>query len=125
MFCISQMDVCIGSEHTNVWEHEHTIFFPTLLFACLSPHSRLAILVLLLTLSNLGTSFAAAYLAKDTSINDKEELVHANSKQTVSTQTTTAHYGVKSLPQENGEDGRRMQEDDCFLDNENGVEVTV
>ena len=54
----------------------------------MSPHSRLAILVLLLTLSNLGTSFAAAYLAKDTSINDKEELVHANSKQTVSTQTT-------------------------------------
>lgn len=120
MFCISQMDVCIGSEHTNVWEH--LISFPTLR---ISPDSRLAILVLLLTLSNLGTSFAAAYLAKDTSINDKEELVHANSKQTVSTQTTTAHYGVKSLPQENGEDGRRMQEDDCFLDNENGVEVTV
>ena len=114
------MWVYIGSEHTNVCEH--LISFPTLL---MSPHSRLVILVLLLTLSNLGTSFAAAYLAKDTSINDKEELVHANSKQTVSTQTTAAHYGVESLPQEDGEDGRRMQEDSCFsYVDEDGIEVT-
>jgi len=84
----------------------------------------LAVIVFLLTLSNLGTSFAAAYLAKDTSINDKEELVHANSKQTVSTQTTTAHYGVESLPQEDGEGGRRMQEGSCYDYMENGVKVT-
>lgn len=48
----------------------------------------LAIFVVLLTLSNLGTSFAAAYLAKDTTTNDNNELVDTTSNEAVSTQTT-------------------------------------
>merc|ERR1712127_608284 len=57
----------------------------------------LSILVLLLTLSNLGTSFAAAYIAKDTTINDKEELVSSNTKKALSTQSTSTQYNVEAL----------------------------
>jgi hypothetical protein len=62
--------------------------------------------VVVLALSNLGTSFAAAYLAKDTTTNDKDELTRKASGETVSTQTTTD----ESIEIENaveGADGRR------------------
>jgi len=54
----------------------------------------LSVLVVLLTLSNLGTSFAAAYLAKDTSVNDKDVLVNSHTKKALSTQTTSNQYGA-------------------------------
>lgn len=47
----------------------------------------LGIFVILLTICNLGTSIAAAYLAKDTTINDKNELVDMNTGEAVSTQS--------------------------------------
>ena len=55
----------------------------------------LSVVVFLLTLSNLGTSFAAAYLAKDTSVNDKDVLVNSHTKKALSTQTTSAQYGAE------------------------------
>lgn len=66
----------------------------------------LAALVFLLTLANLGTSFAAAYLAKDTTVNNKGALVNSNSKEKVSTQVTGDLFEVKRGA--TGEDGRRM-----------------
>ena len=69
---------------------------------------RLSILVLLLTLSNLGTSFAAAYIAKDTTINDKEELVSSNTKKALSTQSTSTQYNVEALPMEEDSKIRRL-----------------
>lgn len=66
----------------------------------------LAVMVFLLTLSNLGTSFAAAYLAKDTTVNEKQELVNSDTKDSVSTQTTSKKYSVGPLPE--GEAGRRL-----------------
>ena len=55
----------------------------------------LSVLVVLLTLSNLGTSFAAAYLAKDTSVNEKDVLVNSHTKKALSTQTTSEQYGAE------------------------------
>jgi len=48
----------------------------------------LSAFVVLLALSNLGTSLAAAYLAKDTTTNDKDQLVNTNNGQALGTQTT-------------------------------------
>jgi len=50
--------------------------------------------VVLLALSNLGTSFAAAYLAKDTSTNKNDQLVNSDTDQAVSTQTTADEVEV-------------------------------
>ena len=50
--------------------------------------------VVLLTLSNLGTSIAAAYLAKDTTTNDKDELVNSKTGEAVATQTTSDVFKV-------------------------------
>ena len=77
-------------------------------------YARLSILVLLLTLSNLGTSFAAAYLAKDTTVNDKEELVSSDTKTALSTQATAAKFGVEPLPEEEEQAARRLG---CMTDN--------
>eukprot|EP00956_Cyclotella_meneghiniana_P004534 scaffold5584_cov76-Cyclotella_meneghiniana.AAC.4 len=45
--------------------------------------------VVLLTLSNLGTSFAAAYLAKDMTTNDNNDLVDTRTNEAISTQSTS------------------------------------
>lgn len=45
-------------------------------------------LVVILAISNLGTSFAAAHLAKDTTANSNEQLTHKSTGETLSTQTT-------------------------------------
>ena len=79
-------------------------------------YARLSILVLLLTLSNLGTSFAAAYLAKDTTVNDKEELVSSDTKTALSTQATAAKFGVEPLPEEEQHAARRL---DCITTDNN------
>lgn len=86
-----------------------------------SPHSRLAILVLLLTLSNLGTSFAAAYLAKDTTVNEKQELVDSDTKETLSTQTTAKKYGVQALPDQEEQEvfERRLE---CIESNDGNID---
>eukprot|EP00804_Cyclotella_cryptica_P010156 CCRYP_020791-RA/>CCRYP_020791-RA protein AED:0.18 eAED:0.18 QI:195/1/1/1/1/1/3/1680/327 len=49
----------------------------------------LIVFVVLLALTNLGTSFAAAYLAKDTTTNGNNELVDTKLNEAVSTQTTS------------------------------------
>jgi len=55
------------------------------------PRQRCSLLaiVALLAVSNLGTSFAAAYLAKDTSTSENFELTDRKTKEALSTQTTT------------------------------------
>mmetsp|Transcript_40138 Transcript_40138/g.85459 ORF Transcript_40138/g.85459 Transcript_40138/m.85459 type:complete len:227 (+) Transcript_40138:1-681(+) len=45
-------------------------------------------LVVLLALSNLGTSFAAAHLAKDTTTNEEDELVSKSTNEALSAQST-------------------------------------
>jgi hypothetical protein len=65
----------------------------------------LAVFVALLTLSNLGTSFAAAYLAKDTATNDTV-LVDAKSNEAVSTQTTADNFDYTRAY--DGTEGRRL-----------------
>lgn len=63
----------------------------------------LAVFVVLLTLSNLGTSFAAAYLAKDTTINHKNDLVDTTTNEAVSTQTTSDAFDYsRAFEYENG-----------------------
>lgn len=53
-------------------------------------HSNsLVVIVAVLALSNLGTSFAAAYLAKDTSTSENAELTDKKTSESISTQTTT------------------------------------
>lgn len=52
----------------------------------------LTVFVVLLALSNLGTSFAAAYLAKDTTTNDLDELINTKTNSAVSTQTTSDQF---------------------------------
>ena len=49
----------------------------------------LLVFVVLLTLSNLGTSFAAAYLAKDMTTNDNNDLVDTRTNEAISTQSTS------------------------------------
>lgn len=63
----------------------------------------LAVFVVLLTLSNLGTSFAAAYLAKDTTTNDNNELVDTTTNEAVSTQSTSDAFDYsRAYEYENG-----------------------
>ena len=81
----------------------------------------LSVVVFLLTLSNLGTSFAAAYLAKDTSVNDKDVLVNSHTKKALSTQTTSAQYGVdRDLDVQDVEDGDPKIAFQTFVDNKRG-----
>lgn len=81
----------------------------------------LAAVVVLLTLSNLGTSFAAAYLAKDTTVSDKEELVNSKTNEALGTQSMALHIPVEGgLPEDQVDDeeeevARRMANDvDCI-----------
>lgn len=62
-------------------------------------------LVFLLALSNLGTSFAAARLAKDTSTNDNEELTHKSTNEALSTQSTVESFEIArtTIDSETGE----------------------
>jgi len=81
----------------------------------------LSVLVVLLTLSNLGTSFAAAYLAKDTSVNDKDVLVNSHTKKALSTQTTSAQYGAeRDLKVSDVEEGDPKIAFQTFVDNKRG-----
>jgi len=69
----------------------------------------LAAIVLLLTLSNLGTSFAAAYLAKDTSVSDKEELVNSKTNEALGTQSVVFHVPVEGgLPEDQVDEGNEI-----------------
>ena len=51
--------------------------------------------VVLLALSNLGTSLAAAYLAKDTTTNESAELVDTNTREIISTQSASDSFQIK------------------------------
>lgn len=52
----------------------------------------LGIFVILLTICNLGTSIAAAYLARETTINDKNELIDVDTGEAVSTQSMSDEF---------------------------------
>lgn len=74
--------------------------------------------VVVLALSNLGTSFAAAYLAKDTTTNDRDELIIKSNNEAVSTQSATdGSIEIKSAVE--GADGRRRL---CDPSDENDAE---
>lgn len=91
----------------------------------------LSALVFLLTLSNLGTSFAAAYLAKDTTVNAKGELVNSNSKGKISTQSTNDQFTVlQAAVDETGDrrlrfcdSGRGRNNDLCEVDSYMYVDI--
>ena len=51
--------------------------------------ASLLVLVIILAISNLGTSFAAASLSKDTSISSNAELADKHTQEALSTQTST------------------------------------
>ena len=53
---------------------------------------RLLVFVVILALSNLGTSFASAILAKDTTTNDNNELVNKKNGEAVATDQAIARY---------------------------------
>ena len=85
----------------------------------------LGIFVILLTICNLGTSIAAAYLAKETTINDKNELIDMDTGEAVSTQTMTEDFNyVRAYNETEGqrklcdmnEDGAYVCETASFLE---------
>lgn len=60
-------------------------------------------LVVILAISNLGTSFAAAHLAKETTTNENDELSHKTNGETISTQTAGETLDiVRATLDENG-----------------------
>ena len=62
-------------------------------------------LVVILALANLGTGFAAASLAKDTTVSSNEEITHKTNGETLSTQTADETIELERAV--TGEDGRR------------------
>lgn len=76
----------------------------------------LLVFIILLTLSNLGTSFAAAYLAKDTSTNDKGELVSSSTGAVVATQTTAEIFEVERVHNTNANNDGDTDERNRHLD---------
>lgn len=56
--------------------------------------------VVILALSNLGTSLAAAFLAKDTSTNKEDELVNSKSGGALATQSTSAKFEAMTNEEE-------------------------
>ena len=59
------------------------------------------VFVVILALSNLGTSFASAILAKDSTTNDQNELVSKETGEALATQTTSKVIVIdKDLDQE-------------------------
>lgn len=77
----------------------------------------LVIFVALLTICNLGTSIAAAYLAKDTTINENNELINVDTNEAISTQTMAEDFKYERTYNET-ESRRRL----CDL-NDEGVYV--
>lgn len=63
-------------------------------------------LVVILALANLGTSFAAAHLAKDTTNNENEEISNKQTGEALSTQSTIDDIEMQRTNSV-GEDGRR------------------
>ena len=59
---------------------------------------RLLVFVVILALSNLGTSFASAILAKDSTTNDKNELVSTKTGDTIATEEAVARFEAKEGP---------------------------
>ena len=62
-------------------------------------------LTFILALANLGTSFAAAHLAKDTVANEEDEFVHKGTGEQISTQSTEEEVEIETA--EDGPDGQR------------------
>lgn len=80
---------------------------------------------LLLTLANLGTSVAAAFLAKDTTTNNNN-LVDATTKETIATQTTADNFRISATA--DAIDGRRKLDRDfaissLVLSHEKGAKI--
>jgi hypothetical protein len=92
MFCLFHWIISPVLTH---WSHLQLFHIP-----------RLAVFVVLLTLCNLGTSSAAAFLAKDTTTNDHSELVDVKTHEAVSTQTTADVFDYARVYNET--EGRRL-----------------
>lgn len=73
------------------------------------------VFVVLLTLSNLGTSLAAAYLAKDTTTNDEGVLVNSDTNEAVGTQTTADSFGITRTDTDTGQRELCSYDDDQEL----------
>jgi len=93
---------------------EH-IYTQTQLFRTRRIMFVLLALVAFLALSNLGTSSAAAYLAKDTTTNENEELTHKSNGEALSTQSTEETMNlVRATLDENGRRKLCLMADKCL-----------
>lgn len=68
-------------------------------------------LVVILAISNLGTSFAAASLAKDTTTSSNAEVIDKHSNEALSTQTSTETLTIERATVD--QDGTRRLNSDC------------
>lgn len=86
-------------------------------------------LVVILAISNLGTSFAAASLAKDTTISSNEEIVDKKTDEGLSTQSSSSSIEIQRTPI-TSEGGRKLcnKDDgdvDCTLSEIEGSILTM
>jgi hypothetical protein len=65
-------------------------------------------IVVVLAVSNLGTSFAAAYLAKDTTTNESYQFVDKHSGEELSTQTSTEDIELERTVMDEDTGSRRL-----------------
>ena len=93
--------ICLHAYHNIIHirtdVYSHYIFFHILYTA---QHSRLLVFVVILALSNLGTSFASAILAKDTTTNSESgspELVDKKTGEVVATDQAVKRFTTDEL----------------------------
>mmetsp|Transcript_16387 Transcript_16387/g.36680 ORF Transcript_16387/g.36680 Transcript_16387/m.36680 type:complete len:334 (-) Transcript_16387:51-1052(-) len=71
----------------------------------------LVALVVLLALSNLGTSIAAAYLSKDTKVNSGSDLVNKRTNDVIGTATVSDNLAMRRVATDS--EGRRLADAPC------------
>ena len=81
--------------HVLIWLISSSLFYLTHMY-----DHRLLVFVVILALSNLGTSFASAILAKDTTTNDNNELVNKKTGEAVATDQAIVRYESEELTNE-------------------------
>jgi hypothetical protein len=75
--------------------------------------------VVILALSNFGTAFAAAYLAKDTTTSPNAELIDKATGEKLSTQSSTEEIEIERTTLD--ETGRRRLADECTEDEDGNI----
>ena len=97
-------------------------------FCMYTTSSRLVVLVVILALANLGTSFASAILAKDTTTNTNGELIDKRTNEAVATAQAVKEFEVHQEENKSGRElctstGNGNKEYNCNVDNAEFTEV--